>query len=88
MGAELNLTLAFDDNRWHTHIGDRHISAVQLAELESQITDIIRRMPRFAAHESVHVSLACDTCLLPDWLRQYHGHYFNSRLMVRMPVRP
>ncbi|MDX1518568.1 MAG: DUF5395 family protein [Gammaproteobacteria bacterium] len=86
MRADLELTLSFDGDHWVTDIDHQRIRAGELPELEHTIIQTVRQLPCFAKHDCVQVRLAFDFDVIPDWLRQYHGHYFNSCLTVTMPV--
>ncbi len=85
MAADLELTLSFDGECWSTVIDGHTFSAAELPELENRIAQAVRHMARFQDHPCVQVWLGFDFDVIPTWLRQYHSHYFNSRLQVTMP---
>lgn len=85
MIPELEMALSFDGDEWIAGHEGCVFRAHDLKTLEDQIAGAIQQLPRYAGCSTVHVWLAFDFDTMPAWLRQYHSHYFNSRITVKLP---
>jgi hypothetical protein len=70
------LVLTFDRDRWRACGEGVDVAHRELRGLETLIE------AGLAGEAPVDVLLKFDMAALPQWLRQYHGHYCNYTLRV------
>ncbi len=86
MAPEIDIPLSFDGTHWIADFNENLFRASDLTLLEKDISEEIRHIPSYTHQPVVNIRLVFDNDSLPGWLRQYHTHYFNYLLMVRLPV--
>jgi len=85
MNTDTEIILSFDGEQWIVNLEDQRFISGELRELENRIIEFIRKKPCYANREFVRVWVGFDYDTIPDWLRQYHTHYFNYHLTVSIP---
>lgn len=86
MVPEIDIPLSFDGTHWVAGFNENLFRASDLTQLEKDISEAIRHIPGYTDKPIVNIRLVFDNDSLPGWLRQYHTHYFNYLLIVRLPV--
>jgi len=85
MKADVNVRLIHDGSRWIA--GNETISASgeTFDELDDGVARALRDSGAFPPGSKVMVFMGFDFDTIPTWLRQYHTHYFNRRIVVELP---
>jgi hypothetical protein len=71
------LVLSYERGRWCARGADVELAHAELRGLEALLE---ARLASAAARVELHLEF--DMAALPRWLRQYHGHYCNYRLLL------
>ena len=85
MAPEIEILVSFDGTHWVAGFNESLFRVSDLNQLEKDISEAIRHIPRYTNKPVVNIRLEFDNDSLPGWLREYHSHYFNYLLEVRMP---
>ncbi len=83
MKRDLELTLAFEADRWIARGPGVTASGHTLAELDADVARALRAAGRYR-NGRVTVFMGFDFDTLPVWMRQYAAHYFNRTLRLEL----
>jgi hypothetical protein len=82
MKADLEFVLEFQENRWTAQSGDLRACGESIEELDQNIKAAVGSSGKFPRGRRVAALLLCDARVIPDWMRPYHGHYFNRLIYI------
>ncbi len=71
----------FFDGSWIAEGEGIRVSAGSLEELDSRIIEELRKI---GVRGKVEVLYEFDIGTIPAWMRQFHQHYFNRRVVARL----
>ncbi len=66
------------DKVWIAEIGNIHVKASSLDELDLKLKDELRKA---GFSGKIEILMKFDYYTIPHWMRQFHPHYFNRRVI-------
>ncbi len=80
ISAAIELQITHDGNYWFAENNFFKAQACDLLELEEKIKNLLPRLLLKNPGEEIKVSMRYNYAAFPEWLHQYHTHYFNRIL--------
>lgn len=81
----IEIMLSFSGNQWVASANAQEFKAASLPELERMLEFHYRNESGKQSGNKTVLHLRCNLDMLPDWIRQYHPHYFNRKLVLPGP---
>ncbi|HET7314396.1 DUF5395 family protein [Salinisphaera sp.] len=82
------IELDYNGGRWHATGNGVRVSAPDLAGLDRRIEAALAESGDFHAGDQVLAAMTVRRVVLPSWLAQYAGHYFNRRARLTVAPQP
>ena len=82
----VELSLSHDGEFWIATNESLRARARTLAALDREVARRIGEIGGFASVEdTLEVRMVFDRSVIPEWIRQYSGHYFNRVVKMELP---
>ena len=81
--TETELQITYDGNYWFAKNDFFEAKAQELSELEDKIREQLPRILLKKNGEELKVLMRYNYATFPEWLHQYHSHYFNRILIFK-----
>ena len=78
----LELKLIHDGEFWIAEDGDIRAKAKTLKDLDREIGELLKERERGSPKNQLKVLMTFDNSVIPQWIRQYSGHYFNRVVTI------
>lgn len=77
MKTDVDLILTHDGDKWIVQNEQMVASGETLNDLDEDVIRALQKSGNYAAGAQLTVFMGFDFDTIPQWLRQYHNHYFN-----------
>lgn len=77
MKADVELILTHDGDKWIGQNDQMVASGKTFGELDEEVIRSLRKIGNYTTGAQLTVFMGFDFDTFPQWLRQYHSHYFN-----------
>ncbi|MFZ5898464.1 MAG: DUF5395 family protein [Bacillota bacterium] len=86
MKADMEVRLIHDGKEWVASSPDGEMKAggKSLDDLDEELRQVIIKSGRFSPGSAVTVHMKFDFDSIPTWYRQYHPHYFNRTVTLKL----
>jgi len=84
MRADVELKLIHDGHEWIVSNDDFKAAGKTFEALDTSLINALRDSGNFEKGSVVKVFMGYDFDTFPVWLRQYHSHYFNRLVDVKV----
>ncbi len=84
MRIDIELSLIHDGEFWIGRNQTLEVRGSTISELDDELKRGLRASGDYTPGSSVNVFMGFDFATFPTWLRQYHSHYFNRTVSVRV----
>jgi len=81
--VEIELQITHNGNYWFAENDFFEAKAHDLLELEEKIRNLLPRLLLKNSGEEIKVLMRYNYATFPEWLHQYHSHYFNRILILQ-----
>ena len=78
----IELRLTHDGTMWIAEHETFTAQGRNLEELDREIEHVLRLASDYGVQEPIPVTMTFDNKIIPEWIRQYSGHYFNRRVLL------
>ena len=82
--ADLDTVLTHDGREWVVRADGIEARGADWGELDESLRRALAGSGRYPSGSRVRVFMGFDFDTLPRWLRQYHYHYFNRWVEIRV----
>ncbi len=84
MKADIELDLVHDGQDWVVSNDTLKAKGADLHALDDDLRCVLRQDGVFPPGSRVTVFMGFDFDTIPTWLRQYHNHYFNRLVTLKI----
>jgi len=84
MKADIELNLVHDGKHWIGSNDSMVVKGITISELDDELKRGLRESGDYAPGSRINVFMGYDFDTFPTWLRQYHDHYFNRTLSIKL----
>ena len=79
----MEMLIRHDGRNWVAENGAMTFRGSTLEEIDAQVSQFMKDEGLVGEGERVKVKMFFDNSTIPQWMRQYSQHYFNSILEVK-----
>jgi hypothetical protein len=80
----IEFRLTHDGTHWIAENETLSARGTTLEQLDRQIAATLRKYGTFERNTQHRVRMSFDNSTIPEWIRQYAGHYFNREVMISL----
>ena len=84
MRADVELKLIHDGHEWIVSNDAFRASGKTFEALDTNLIAVLRDTGNYEKGSRVSVFMGYDFDTFPTWLRQYHAHYFNRLVDIKV----
>ena len=78
----VDFDLVHDGNDWIASFEHGTAKGKSIEELDREVEKLLRE--KLGKSGQVEVRMIFDNSVIPEWIRQYSGHYFNRVVVVNL----
>ena len=84
MTADIEFILEHDGKSWVCHNDTLTVRGETILQLDQAIQLALKKSKKYQSGSQILVFMGFDFDTIPTWLRQYHSHYFNRSVSIKL----